>query len=253
MKREHPFGPYIADDLKQIRLNAKTEDSPHALTCYHAQQYVEKVLKDVIWQFTGVMESGHNMVGLMDILGGILEERGIMDTDDPDFVAMRRLCSKLGPYNKNTRYPPASPFDERITFDERTAREAVGMAYAIVAWLDTVELDDGTPYAESRSLRSRMRRRKVRDSRVAGPPVAARPVCDRSATAAQGHMSRRVNRSAMSPPTSSVPSLKRTRTPSALAVMERTSPAGRVVPPMVTSAPTMRKVRSTAMVYKGFR
>lgn len=170
MKREHPFGPFIADDLKQIRLNAKTEDGPHALTCYHAQQYVEKVLKDVIWQYTGVMESGHNMIGLMDILGGILEERGIMDTDDPDFVAMRRLCSKLGPYNKNTRYPPASPFDERITFDERTAREAVGMAEAIVAWLDTVELDDGTPYAESRSLRSRMRRRKVRAFARRGTP-----------------------------------------------------------------------------------
>lgn len=154
MRHEHTYHRFAEYDREQIGINVDRGYRPYAMTCFHAHQDAEKTLKDALSIF-GYGDLKHH--GLYKYAQDLARVAGV-DKREGSYRMILRYCSELDPYYTDARYPSDSDF----AFDEQAATQAVLAANAIRQWVDSLILPDGTPYADSFSLRRRS------GSRIAG-------------------------------------------------------------------------------------
>lgn len=159
MRRKHPMLRYIGYDRRQVEINTEHGYEPYAMTCYHSHQIAEKTLKDALSAFGREKARGHNL----EYLVRDLAIRARAETRTATFKQIQEYCRVLDPYYEGARYPPDDETD--LEFTEEMAIEAVEASESIRQWVDSLILPDGTPYADSFSVRSR-RRLMARSRRV---------------------------------------------------------------------------------------
>ena len=120
------FRAYAEIDRDQLEVNARDGYKSTAnSSCVHAQQYVEKMIKEKIVEFGGVPPRIHNLVSLMTEFEKI---SGIIAPDD-----IQLYLSTLNSYYFEMRYP-----DEGIVIASTEMAEiAHGYASYTVAWLES--------------------------------------------------------------------------------------------------------------------
>lgn len=125
------FAKFAREDLEQMEYNATNGFRPAGTTCMHAQQYVEKMLKDKIVElYDAEPEKTHN---LRVLLAAIVPDDSEID---PDIVMKAGILSD---YYMATRYPDCGGLDE---MDEETAEEAYHWAMEIVEYVLDIQRDD---------------------------------------------------------------------------------------------------------------
>jgi HEPN domain-containing protein len=125
------YKQFALEDLAQMGYNSKNGFEQAKSTCMHAQQYVEKMIKDKIVElFDTEPEKTHN---LRVLLAAIIPE-GL--EIDPDLMLKAGILSD---YYMATRYPDFKILSE-IT--EETAEEAYRWSLEIVSFVDSIRRDE---------------------------------------------------------------------------------------------------------------
>ena len=122
------FRAYAEIDRDQLEVNARDGYKSTAnSSCVHAQQYVEKMIKEKIVEFGGDPPRIHNLVSLMTEFE---KTSGITVPDD-----IQLYLSTLNSYYFEMRYP-----DEGIVIASTEMAEiAHEYAYYTVAWLESCD------------------------------------------------------------------------------------------------------------------
>ena len=112
------------------------EYQDYAATCYHAEQYAEKVLKDKLWLFRERFFKTHSLAFLAKDLASCY---GIQ-SDDDDFRKVLERCHSLDDLYQKSRYPSTADSKNRV-FSEKVAQKAVKDAEFIVEWVHSLKGD----------------------------------------------------------------------------------------------------------------
>lgn len=143
------FRAYAEVDRDQLEVNARDGYRSTAnSSCVHAQQYVEKMIKEKIVEFGGDPPRIHNLVSLM------AEFEATSGIQAPEDI---QLClSTLNSYYFEMRYP-----DEDIVIATTEMAEiAHEYANATVAWLETCRFGRRNDSSTSYSTKSHANVRK---------------------------------------------------------------------------------------------
>lgn len=132
----HPYRRFIGFERNQISVNMSREYQDYAATCYHAEQYAEKVLKDKLWLFRERFFKTHSLAFLAKDLASCY---GIQ-SDDDDFRKVLERCHSLDDLYQKSRYPSTVDSKNRV-FSEKVAQKAVKDAEFIVGWVHSLKGD----------------------------------------------------------------------------------------------------------------
>ena len=143
------FRAYAEIDRDQLEVNARDGYRSTAnSSCVHAQQYVEKMIKEKIVEFGGDPPRIHNLVSLM------AEFERISGIQAPDDVQL--YLSTLNSYYFEMRYP-----DEDIVIATTDMAEiAHEYADSTVAWLETCRLRHGNYSSTSLNIKGHAKAKK---------------------------------------------------------------------------------------------
>lgn len=129
-RRRHPYRRFACFERDQIDVNVDADYRAYAASCYHAEQYAEKVIKDRLWCFKSEFYRIHKLSVLATDLAlcyGIKES-------DPVMKDILERCYNLDDLYQRSRYPSYSEKKEKV-FNRRIAERAVSDAEYIVAWV----------------------------------------------------------------------------------------------------------------------
>ncbi len=119
------------EDLNQMEVNRKDGYSTPKSTCVHAQQYVEKMLKEKIVELGDDQPPPiHNLNSLLSI---VEEMQGCEAPEDISIYA-----STLNSYYIHMRYPGPTPAEAT----PEMAEVAHSYAISVVAWLTELEVGE---------------------------------------------------------------------------------------------------------------
>lgn len=95
MKLKGAFYGFARTDYEQYTQNKDSHDNePFASTCYHAQQYAEKSLKDAISTCGGIFNPTHNLTKLARTLS-LLTKTNTTDTIYNDIMRRSSFLTRL--------------------------------------------------------------------------------------------------------------------------------------------------------------
>ena len=134
--KTHLYQRFIAFEKEQISVNESKLHRNYAATCYHAEQYAEKVLKEKLWLFRERFFKTHSLVFLARDLASCY---GI-PSDDTEFRKVLESCYSLDDLYQKSRYPSTVDSKNR-TFSEKVARKAIVDADFIVKWVKSLNGD----------------------------------------------------------------------------------------------------------------
>lgn len=126
---------------------------PYMSTCYHAEQYVEKVIKDAIFCVTGERLGEHTLDTYIEHLAMSLD----VDTESEEFDRIFNICKEFRTHYNDFRYPTRWNAENPIT--RETAKEYVRKSKEVVDWIGGLEILDGVSYRDSWSVRRGIRPR----------------------------------------------------------------------------------------------
>ena len=125
------FARYAEVDREQMEVNARNDFRPAGSTCVHAQQYVEKMLKDKIVELFD--EEPLKTHDLLVLLRAILPDIGAVDDSTLHKVSI------LTSYYMASRYPDVGLDDD---WSEETAEEAYTWSKEIVEFIGRISRDE---------------------------------------------------------------------------------------------------------------
>lgn len=129
MRRKLSFRRFINYERRQLKVNRGAEYHSYAGTCYHSEQYAEKVLKEKLKELDIPFDRDHN---LSNLLRKLASASGV-DVDDPSFRKVESACSDLSLAYRKSRYLDIRWENSPIT--KRMAVRSVQQADEIVAWV----------------------------------------------------------------------------------------------------------------------
>lgn len=129
MRRNLSFRRFINYERRQLKVNEAAGFQSYAGTCYHSEQYAEKVLKEKLAELDVTPRRTHD---LNELLMTIAYRLGL-DTDASDFKAIEKNCADLSDMYHRSRYPDFRWENSIIT--KRMATRSVRQADEIVAWV----------------------------------------------------------------------------------------------------------------------
>lgn len=149
------FRAYADEDRYQLEVNRHDGYGAANSTCVHAQQYVEKMIKEKIVEFGGDPPRTHNLLSLMSELEAMSGYEA-----PPDII----FCmSTLNGYYFNLRYPDKTI----IKASPEMAEVAHEYAEAIVSWLESC-VPDGHSNQKLKEKRDHRSMRERIANRMAG-------------------------------------------------------------------------------------
>ena len=170
MKLKGVFSGFAKTDYEQYTQNKECHhNEPFASTCYHAQQYAEKSLKDAISACGGSFSPTHNLTKLVRNLSLLTNT----DMTDSEYNDIMRRSSFLTRLYDDSRYPNTHGRDRTFTVDD--AETATDDAEIIARWaeslVDGFMMTSGSPRSvadtrHSRSIPLHMREDRHLDIRI---------------------------------------------------------------------------------------
>lgn len=135
MKRKGRFSRYIAYEKRQLDVNETAQYQSYAGTCYHAEQYAEKVIKAKYDELGLNYKKNHQTDSLIRKLA---ESIGT-DLDGKEYTKAEDAATSLALYYKKVRYPPDNPYDPLPRITKASARKCVSDAKTVVKWIDGID------------------------------------------------------------------------------------------------------------------
>ena len=140
--KKHPYRRFISFEKNQIDINSGKGYKNFAATCYHAEQYAEKVIKDRLWLFRDGFFKTHRISFLVKDLASCY----YIPSDDRDFLKILDKCYSLENLYMRSRYPSTVDSKNQV-FSRKVAAKAVKDANDIVEWVHSLK-NDHIPYIE---------------------------------------------------------------------------------------------------------
>lgn len=133
MVRKDRFWRHIGYERRQLEVNGSHELESYAGTCYHAQQFSEKMMKQKLEDFGAKNKNTHNLSHLANNLAFLSGT----DLESAENRFITEACQNLTQWYGESRYPSD---DEEVEPEVTLSMARVSMQYAhlIADWVDSL-------------------------------------------------------------------------------------------------------------------
>lgn len=130
------FRRFAEYDRRQLRINRSSPNEVYPDTCFHAEQEVEKILKQKLQDLGAENDATHNLASLASDVAMLCGT----DISEPQHEDVRTACKNLTEVYSCCRYPLKG--EAVIRFDAKKAAKAVNDLEVIKQWSRTQYVPD---------------------------------------------------------------------------------------------------------------